>query len=96
MGIKSTLKRSVVACALLLGSASAISAEAEYTFKLHHMLPPPSMAHSKFLQPWADKVMAESNGRIKIDLYPAMQLGGKRSEERRVGKEWRSRGGSDD
>lgn len=77
MGIKSTLKHSFVACALLLGSGSAISAEAEYTFKLHHFLPPPSMAHSKFLQPWADKVMAESNGRIKIDLYPAMQLGGK-------------------
>lgn len=28
------------------------------------------------LVPWAEKVEAESNGRIEIDVYPAMQLGG--------------------
>ncbi|ETI58752.1 TRAP transporter substrate-binding protein [Marinomonas profundimaris] len=58
-------------------SINALSAEAEYTLKLHHMLPPMSMAHSQFLVPWAEKVETESNGRIKIDIYPAMQLGGK-------------------
>lgn len=50
---------------------------AEVTLKLHHFLPPPSVAHAQFLQPWADKVMAESDGRIEIQIYPAMQLGGK-------------------
>ncbi|MCY0966741.1 TRAP transporter substrate-binding protein [Parathalassolituus penaei] len=54
----------------------AQAAEPEFTFKLHHFLPPMSMAHQKFLQPWAEKVMKESNGRIKIDVFPAMQLGG--------------------
>ena len=66
--------------ALIAGSIlsiNAIAAEPEYTFKLHHMLPPVSNAHTNFLQPWAEKVEAESNGRIKIDIYPAMQLGGK-------------------
>ncbi|MGO2234494.1 C4-dicarboxylate ABC transporter substrate-binding protein [Marinomonas sp. UCMA 3892] len=58
-------------------SINAIAAEPEYTFKLHHMLPPVSNAHTNILQPWANKVEAESNGRIKIDIYPAMQLGGK-------------------
>ena len=61
------------------GMSSAINAQAaepEYTFKLHHFLPPMSMAHQKFLEPWAQKVMKESNGRIKIDVFPAMQLGG--------------------
>lgn len=77
MGIKTTFKQSLIACALVLGSSSAMSAEAEYTFKLHHFLPPPSMAHAQFLKPWADKVMKESDGRIKIDVYPSMQLGGK-------------------
>lgn len=52
-------------------------AEADYTLKLHHFLPPMSMAHSQFLKPWAEKVEAESNGRIDIELFPAMQLGGK-------------------
>jgi TRAP-type C4-dicarboxylate transport system substrate-binding protein len=58
-------------------SINAIAAEPEYTLKLHHMLPPMSMAHSQFLVPWAERVETESNGRIKIDIYPAMQLGGK-------------------
>jgi TRAP-type C4-dicarboxylate transport system substrate-binding protein len=49
---------------------------AEVTLKMHHFLPPVSNGHAKFLKPWADKVAAESNGRIKIDIYPSMQLGG--------------------
>ncbi|WP_245582649.1 TRAP transporter substrate-binding protein [Oceanobacter kriegii] len=67
-----------VAVALSLGMAShALAAEPEVTLKLHHMSPPASNAHSNFLEPWAEKVMKESNGRIKIDIYPSMQLGGK-------------------
>lgn len=61
--------------ALALSSLSAVAAEVE--LKIHHFLPPPSTAHSQFIQPWADKVMKESNGRIDIKIYPAMQLGGK-------------------
>jgi TRAP-type transport system periplasmic protein len=29
-----------------------------------------------FIEPWTKKVEAESNGRIKFEIYPAMQLGG--------------------
>lgn len=65
-------------CASFFGFAAGANAEKpEYTFKLHHFLPPMSMAHREFMEPWAEKVMKESNGRIKIDIYPAMQLGGK-------------------
>ncbi len=35
-----------------------------------------SSVHDKFLVPWARKVQAESNGRIRIDIFPSMQLGG--------------------
>ncbi|WP_221794026.1 TRAP transporter substrate-binding protein [Oceanobacter mangrovi] len=58
-------------------SAAGANAAAEYTFKLHHFLPPMSMAHRDFLAPWAEKIKKESNGRIDIEVYPAMQLGGK-------------------
>lgn len=58
-------------------SMNASAAEPEYNLKLHHFLPPMSMAHSQFLEPWANKIANDSNGRIKIDVYPAMQLGGK-------------------
>ncbi|MEO5861838.1 MAG: TRAP transporter substrate-binding protein [Burkholderiales bacterium] len=48
----------------------------EVTLKLHHFLPALSPFHAHFMAVWADKVMKESNGRIKIQLYPSMQLGG--------------------
>ncbi|WP_246624681.1 TRAP transporter substrate-binding protein [Oceanobacter mangrovi] len=67
-----------LAMTVSIGAASAaLAAEPEYTFKLHHMSPLTSNAHMNFLEPWAEKVMKESNGRIKIDIYPSMQLGGK-------------------
>lgn len=46
------------------------------TFKLHHFLPPVSNGHAKMLAPWAKKVEADSQGKIKIDIFPSMQLGG--------------------
>jgi TRAP-type transport system periplasmic protein len=51
-------------------------AQAQVTLKLHHFLPPVSNAHAKLLAPWARKVEAASQGKIKIDIFPAMQLGG--------------------
>lgn len=49
----------------------------EVTLRLHQMLPPQATIPAKGLEPWAKKVMEESNGRIKVELYPSMQLGGK-------------------
>jgi TRAP-type transport system periplasmic protein len=48
----------------------------QVTLKMHHFLPPVSNGHAKFLAPWARKVEADSQGRIKIDIFPSMQLGG--------------------
>ncbi|MEQ1647397.1 MAG: TRAP transporter substrate-binding protein [Hyphomicrobiaceae bacterium] len=48
----------------------------QVTLKMHHMLPPVAPGHRAFLAPWADKVMKASDGRIKIDIFPSMQLGG--------------------
>jgi TRAP-type C4-dicarboxylate transport system substrate-binding protein len=45
-------------------------------FKLHHFFSSVSGAHARFLVPWARKVEAESGGRIRIDIFPSMQLGG--------------------
>jgi TRAP-type C4-dicarboxylate transport system substrate-binding protein len=44
--------------------------------KLHHSFSAVSGVHDKFLVPWARKVETESDGRIRIDLFPSMQLGG--------------------
>jgi TRAP-type C4-dicarboxylate transport system substrate-binding protein len=48
----------------------------QFTFKLHHAFSSVSSAHDKFLAPWARQVEAQSGGRIRIDLFPSMQLGG--------------------
>ena len=46
------------------------------TLKLHHAFSAVSSVHDKFLSPWARKVEAESGGRIRIDIFPSMELGG--------------------
>ena len=48
----------------------------QVTLKLHHFFSAVSSGHNKFLAPWARKVEAESAGRIRIDIFPSMQLGG--------------------
>jgi TRAP-type C4-dicarboxylate transport system substrate-binding protein len=64
----------VLAAPVVLKSAFAQSPEVE--LKLHHFLGPKSPAHKDMLQPWADAIQNESEGRIKIELYPSMSLGG--------------------
>ncbi|NKC30289.1 TRAP transporter substrate-binding protein [Falsiroseomonas selenitidurans] len=56
----------------LIRSASA----QELTLRLHHFLPAVSNVHRHFLAPWAQKVQAESQGRLRIQIFPSMQLGG--------------------
>jgi TRAP-type C4-dicarboxylate transport system substrate-binding protein len=48
----------------------------QVTLKLHHFFSAVSSGHDKFLAPWARKVGAESGGRIRIDIFPSMELGG--------------------
>ena len=44
--------------------------------RLHHFVPAVAKAHGRFLLPWAKTIEAQSNGRIRIDMFPSMQLGG--------------------
>lgn len=66
----------------LLGGAAAFAMAAsgavaqEVTLKLHHFLPAQANVPTQILDVWADKVEAASDGAIKIDRFPAMQLGG--------------------
>jgi TRAP-type C4-dicarboxylate transport system substrate-binding protein len=49
----------------------------EVTLKVAHFLPAAAPAHALFMEPWARQIEAESDGRIKVEIYPAMQLGGR-------------------
>lgn len=47
------------------------------TLRLHHPLPPQAPIPRHALTAWADKVKKDSDGRIRVQLFPAMQLGGR-------------------
>jgi TRAP-type transport system periplasmic protein len=64
-------------CALITMAALPLPGHAQMVLlKVHHFLPPTSNLHAKFLVPWTEKIAKESGGRIKFQIYPAMQLGG--------------------
>ncbi len=63
-----------VATALALAAAAAHGQEV--TLKIHHFLPPKGTIQAQVFEPWCEKLGKESNGRIKCQIYPAMQLGG--------------------
>jgi TRAP-type transport system periplasmic protein len=61
--------------ALALAPTTAVSQEV--TLRLQTFLPPVANPVKHFVVPWAEKVEKESNGRIKVQVFPSMQLGGK-------------------
>jgi TRAP-type C4-dicarboxylate transport system substrate-binding protein len=80
----------VVRRTFLVSTLSAVAAPAvlrlaradapQFVLKLNHSFSSVSSAHDKFLVPWARQVEAQSGGRIRIDLFPSMQLGGAPSQ----------------
>lgn len=72
------LKTLAASAALSLAGSAAMAQE--FTFKLHHLLSAKAPAHTKMLEPWAKQVEENSGGRVKIEIYPAMSLGGRPPE----------------
>ncbi len=68
------------AAALMAASLSGAAFAQEVTLKMHQFLPPQANVPNLILVPWAERVMAASDGRIQIDHFPSMQLGGKPPE----------------
>jgi TRAP-type transport system periplasmic protein len=64
----------LAAVAFTLGAGSA--AAQEITLKIHHFLPPKGTIQAQVFEPWCEKIGKESGGKLKCQIYPAMQLGG--------------------
>ncbi len=69
----------------LLGLAAGVAMSAlaaggafaqEVTLKLHQFLPAQANVPAQVLDVWADNIEKDSDGRIKVDRYAAMALGG--------------------
>ena len=75
-----SLKRrnAIVAMAALGATTLAGSALAQQTvtLRLHQFLPPSATIPARAIAPWAKKIEAESGGRIKVQLFHSMSMGG--------------------
>jgi len=60
----------------LIGRYTGAQAQAQVTLRFHHFLPAASTAQADVFEPWARTLAEQSQGRIRVDLYPSMQLGG--------------------
>lgn len=56
----------------LMASATA----ADFTLKLHHALDAKSLAQTRMLEPWAKDIEQATDGRVKVQIYSDMSLGG--------------------
>jgi TRAP-type C4-dicarboxylate transport system substrate-binding protein len=69
------MKRMLTVAATALLAAGAADAQ-DVTLRIHHFLPPQATIQAQVFVPWCDKIGKESGGRLKCQIYPAMQLGG--------------------
>ncbi|WP_150523560.1 TRAP transporter substrate-binding protein [Roseibium sediminis] len=79
--LRRTLLKGLLAASVggaILGGAVANAAEV--TLRMHQFLPAQANVPKNILQPWADKIAKESGGRIEVQHFPSMQLGGKPPE----------------
>jgi TRAP-type C4-dicarboxylate transport system substrate-binding protein len=67
----------VAAAAAGVLSAPATLRAQTLNLRLHHFNSPLSISHTKFLVPWAERLAAATDGALQIEVFPAMQLGGK-------------------
>ncbi len=59
-----------------LALTAAPAAAQEVTLRLHQFLPIQAAIPARAIEPWIEAVETRSGGRIAIEHYPAMQLGG--------------------
>jgi len=65
---------------LALALGAGLAKAQEHTFKLHHFLSAKAPAHTQMLEPWARAVEENSGGKVKIEIFPSMTLGGRPPE----------------
>ena len=81
LGHRRLRRLSIGSFAAAIFCALAISAYADpITLRLHTFNSPKSLAVRSFLVPWGKEIEDRSGGRLRVQVFPAMQLGGKPSD----------------
>ena len=70
------MKKLILGSVLALTTATVVpvAQAADYTLRLAHFFPPVAAIHKNVAQAWADKVSADSGGRIAVEVYPSSTL----------------------
>lgn len=63
--------------ALALTTVATFAQAQDVTIRVHHFMSQKAPLHSKFLVPFSENVAKASDGRIKIEIYDSMSLGGR-------------------
>ncbi len=67
--------------AAALAGLAPNGADAErITLRLHNFNSPKAIANRLFMRPWAEEIERKTGGRVRVQVFPAMQLGGKPSD----------------
>ncbi|MCJ2877396.1 TRAP transporter substrate-binding protein [Rhizobium pusense] len=66
--------------ALTLCTPSVRAEGTPITLRLHNPLPPMATLPAKVMRPWGERLKAASGGRLKVEFYDAMALGGRPSD----------------
>jgi len=72
--------KATLAGVLTAASVGGASMAQDVTLRLHQFLPPPAPVPALILKPWAKGLEEASDGRIKIEHFDAMALGGRPPE----------------
>jgi TRAP-type C4-dicarboxylate transport system substrate-binding protein len=78
--MKNLLQKTVLTIGGLFLVSSLYAEQKPVTLTFHHFLSPKAPPHSKIFEPWARNLEKISNGKIKVELFPSMSMGGKPNE----------------
>lgn len=75
-----TFMLSVAPAAIAAGALPGAVAAQEVSLRLHQFLPPVATVPAQILKPWGERLAAASDGRLDIQHFDAMSLGGRPPE----------------
>lgn len=72
------MRRFTLACAALAVAAfhPALAQDDPITLTVHHFASPKAPTQATLIEPWAKRIEEQSDGRIKVEIFPSMSMGG--------------------
>lgn len=69
--------KKLLLASVALAAMTGVAAAQEVTLRIHHFLSADAPIQKGLFEPWEKTVEEQSGGRIDVQIYPSMQLGGK-------------------